>query len=98
MRDDYFPARLGTLLGLMVILGTPGHARAYSPSAAAFHSCPVAELRREARCGTVEVLEDVRHPKGKRIALNAMVLPASGSHPALTDPIVFLSGGPGQAA
>jgi pimeloyl-ACP methyl ester carboxylesterase len=98
MRHDYFSARLAAFLCLIVISAPSGHAQAELSSAAAFHACPVAELDRVARCGTVEVLEDVRHPKGKRIALNVMVLPASGSHPALTDPIVFLSGGPGQAA
>jgi pimeloyl-ACP methyl ester carboxylesterase len=49
-----------------------------------------------ARCVTVTVPEDRTRPDGRTIALRVVVLPATGA--AAGDPIVFLAGGPGQAA
>lgn len=51
----------------------------------------------KALCGTHEVYEDRRARKGRRIALNVMVVPALDPAPA-PDPLFILVGGPGQAA
>src|SRR5947208_1368846 len=48
-------------------------------------------------CGTYSVWENRTAAKGRRIALNLMVIPATGENPP-PDPIFFLAGGPGQPA
>lgn len=60
-------------------------------------SCTVPNLERPARCGTLDVAENPDKLDGRRIALKIVVVPATGAK-ALPDPVVFLSGGPGQAA
>ena len=51
----------------------------------------------DARCGTFLVPEDRTKPKGRTIALNVVVLPAS-SKPRREDAVTWLAGGPGDAA
>ena len=46
------------------------------------------------RCGVVRVPRDHTHPDGRTLAL-AVVVVASGRQPALPDPVVYISGGPG---
>ena len=46
------------------------------------------------RCGVVRVPRDHAHPDGPTLAL-AVVVVGSGLQPALPDPIVYISGGPG---
>ena len=50
-----------------------------------------------ARCGRLTVAEDPARPGGKRIDLRVAVVAARARDPA-PDPLVFLAGGPGQAA
>jgi pimeloyl-ACP methyl ester carboxylesterase len=50
----------------------------------------------EARCATVEVLEDPAAPEGRLIELALAWIPVDG--PAEPDPVFFLAGGPGQSA
>jgi pimeloyl-ACP methyl ester carboxylesterase len=47
-----------------------------------------------ATCGHLIVLEDRTKPDGRRVSLPIVVIKASGNR--LADPVVFLSGGPGQ--
>lgn len=49
------------------------------------------------RCSIVSVPENRTTGKGRMIALRVAVLPARVANPA-SDPVVFLAGGPGQAA
>lgn len=51
----------------------------------------------ESRCGTVTVPEDRSSEGGRTIELKVMVIPADSPNPA-PDPVLFLAGGPGQAA
>ena len=46
------------------------------------------------RCGVVHVPRDYAHPDGPSFAL-AVVIIASAQQPAKTDPVVYISGGPG---
>ena len=46
------------------------------------------------RCGVVQVPRDYAHPEGSTFAL-AVVVIASAQQPAKTDPVVYISGGPG---
>jgi pimeloyl-ACP methyl ester carboxylesterase len=54
-------------------------------------------LRLAAECGTWSVPEDRSRPGGRRIDLRVAVVRAVSRSPA-GDPLVFLTGGPGQAA
>jgi pimeloyl-ACP methyl ester carboxylesterase len=58
---------------------------------------PGSPTRLAARCGTWNVPEDRDHPEGRTIELRVAVVPAVSREPA-PDPLVFLTGGPGQAA
>jgi pimeloyl-ACP methyl ester carboxylesterase len=55
------------------------------------------ELKSKAWCGRYEVYEDRVSKRGRRIALNIMILPALAEKPA-PDPVFFFAGGPGQGA
>ncbi len=59
--------------------------------------CNNPQLTKEARCGKYEVFEDRAVARGRKIALNILVMPATGPKPA-ADPVFFLAGGPGQGA
>ncbi|HEU4890433.1 MAG TPA: alpha/beta fold hydrolase [Vicinamibacterales bacterium] len=50
-----------------------------------------------ARCATLRVPENRADPERRTIALYTMTLPATGER-ATPDPVLFLAGGPGQAA
>jgi pimeloyl-ACP methyl ester carboxylesterase len=58
---------------------------------------PGLPARIPARCGTYTVPEDRAHGGGRQIDLRIAIVPAVSRHPA-PDPLVFLTGGPGQAA
>jgi pimeloyl-ACP methyl ester carboxylesterase len=66
-----------------------------APNPVALSSCAVAGFN--ARCGSLTVFEDRAARAGRTIALNIVVLPATGGT-AEPDPIFYLAGGPGQAA
>jgi pimeloyl-ACP methyl ester carboxylesterase len=59
--------------------------------------CRRAGIDEELRCGTYEVWEDREARRGRKIPLDILVLPALSPHPA-PDAIVYLTGGPGEAA
>lgn len=58
---------------------------------------PGLPARVPAQCGTLRVPEDRANPDGRFIDLRVAVVPAVGRTPQ-PDPLVFLTGGPGQAA
>lgn len=60
-------------------------------------SSPHVALRVKAECASLEVSEDPENAASKRIALRVAVVRSRDPDP-LPDPIVFLAGGPGQAA
>ena len=70
--------------------------------AIAFKPCslvsPFATGSVEAQCATWRVAENPAAPKGRQIDLNIAWLPATDEGNADADPVVFLAGGPGQAA
>lgn len=59
--------------------------------------CDVAGIPGGGRCGTYDVYENRAARAGRVVALNVVVIPATGPTPA-PDPIVWLEGGPGGAA
>ena len=73
-------------ISLAVLLATQALAGKLTP-------CHPTRMPEEtALCGQYEVPEDRSQPAGRKIALNIVVLPATGDS-ALPDPLVFLAGG-----
>lgn len=63
-----------------------------APPAIISRDCPQ-PIAARARCGTIEVPEDRTRPEGRKIALNIMIIPATG--PVRLPPLFDLEGGPG---
>ena len=66
-----------------------------APAAIAPRDC-AAPLPASARCGTLEVPEDRTRREGRMLALNIVILPATG--PVRLPPLFDLEGGPGLAS
>lgn len=101
MRVPRFSRSVLPLLGWALAglsLGETTSAATAPPAPAPLSACTIPDLHRPARCGVIEVAEDARRPKVRRIGLYVVVVPAAESGAAQPDPILFLSGGPGQAA
>ncbi|HKC66019.1 MAG TPA: alpha/beta hydrolase [Pyrinomonadaceae bacterium] len=60
-------------------------------------SCRSPELKSKAWCGKYEVFEDRVSRRGRKLALNMVILPALAEKRA-PDPVFFFAGGPGQSA
>lgn len=75
----------------------PAPAASFGARSARLSDCRLDDVPMVARCGTFEVAENPALPSGRRLGIAVAVLPAQKG-PARRDPIVFLSGGPGQAA
>lgn len=68
-----------------------------SPPRPFLRACRVQGFSSRAWCGSLEVYEDRASGRGRKIALNMVILPALGAKPA-PDPVFFFAGGPGQGA
>jgi pimeloyl-ACP methyl ester carboxylesterase len=84
---------IGLVAGIAVF-ARPGVVRAPHPA-------PSISLREcdalpNARCGTLDVFEDRRGTKGRKISINVVVLPALEGR--MGEPVFWLEGGPGGAA
>jgi pimeloyl-ACP methyl ester carboxylesterase len=60
-------------------------------------NCHLGEIRSQVKCGKLEVPENYQQPDGNTIAVNFAVLPAIDDS-EYKAPLMFLAGGPGQAA
>jgi len=60
-------------------------------------NCHLGEIREQVKCGKLEVPENYQKPEGDKISINFAVLPAIDNSEYKT-PLMFLAGGPGQAA
>jgi len=96
--------RLTAVIGLAWVLLLPfsvAHAADRSLGSLHFQACTLANeggtRSVEAQCTTLQVLEDRSKPQGRKLSLRLAWLPAS-SEDAAPDPVVFIAGGPGQAA
>jgi pimeloyl-ACP methyl ester carboxylesterase len=72
-------------------------AQAVSPPRPFLGACHIPGLKSKAWCGRYEVFEDRDAKRGRKIALNMVILPAFAEKPA-PDPVFFFAGGPGQSA
>ncbi len=59
--------------------------------------CHVDGIKAQVKCGKLQVLEDYSKPDGEQITINFVVLPAIDNSDNKI-PLMFLAGGPGQAA
>jgi pimeloyl-ACP methyl ester carboxylesterase len=66
-------------------------------AALTLESCHLGEIRSEVKCGKLEVPENYQKPAGRKISVNFAVLPAIDNS-EYKAPLMFLAGGPGQAA
>ena len=82
----------------LVVSGNGAHA---TLGALSLSSCELSQKQsgasQKAFCGTLRVPEDRGAPAGRAIDLRLALVPASGQGPS-SDLVVFLAGGPGQAA
>jgi len=98
-RVSSMPVVAGSLL-LFIALAMQGHASGEA-SLAAFEetTCDLPDvtpdIRPRLRCGTVRVPRDHARPDSGSFAL-AVVLVKSAQQPSLPDPVVYVSGGPGN--
>lgn len=60
-------------------------------------NCHVNGIRQQVRCGKLDVPENYSNENGTQISINVVVLPAIDNSKNKT-PLMFLAGGPGQAA
>ena len=84
------------LMGLFAAAHTSQPAPAFEASACPKTLKPTAALQ-HARCGYLIVPENRSNPSGRTIRLLVAIVP-SHTKPALPDPVVFMAGGPGEAA
>ncbi len=61
------------------------------------NNCHVDGIKAQVKCGQLQVLEDYNKASGDKITINFVVLPAIDNSDNKT-PLMFLAGGPGQAA
>lgn len=84
----------------LALLAAGAQAADFRIGAVRFEACTIGDKRAEtieAWCTRFEVAEDPARPDGRQIALNVAVVPARSPKPK-PDLLVFLAGGPGQAA
>lgn len=87
-------SRLGCALLLVVGLGAAGCGSQSRQTALRLSACTVQGV--PAQCGSLSVAENRLTGEGRRISLRVVVVPATT--PGKPDPVVFLAGGPGDAA
>src|SRR5690242_12758606 len=85
------------LLTLVLALHSASAVRQNSATPLILKDCDVQGLQGKAKCGTLEVYEDRAARKGRKISLNIVVLPATGT-PREPDPLFYFAGGPGSSA
>jgi len=96
------PARLARTLALALAAAAGAAFGASDPASAAaaplaLHTCRLAGLEHDAKCGVLKRPLDPARPQGTQIDLHVVVIPALARQ-KLPDPIFFFAGGPGQSA
>lgn len=83
----------GAVRALLLVLSLPALGGAQTPT---LTPCTIQGLDGDVRCGVVQVPENRARPATRQLDIALVVARATGS-PREPDPIVFLTGGPGQA-
>lgn len=92
---DHLRFRCSVLFALVLTTFAAGQIERVLPSA--LLSCSLPGVKRRARCGTIEVLENPALPGSRKLEIHFAVIPAANGH-SRPDPIVPLLGGPGESA
>lgn len=82
---------------LLSVQGQVAQPQVESPPRPFLNSCRTQDIKSKAWCGKYEVFEDRASKRGRKVALNMVILPAFAEKPA-PDPVFFFAGGPGQSA
>lgn len=91
-RLRFLRSALLALVSTAFAAAQPGHALP-----ASLQPCSVPGVKRSARCGAIDVLENPDRPRSGRLQIHFVVIPAANGNP-LPDPMVPLLGGPGESA
>jgi pimeloyl-ACP methyl ester carboxylesterase len=87
--------KIGMIISLLILLVSTD---AYSQNQQfTIENCHVDGIRAQVKCGKLQVLEDYTNASGNQITINFVVLPAIDNSDNKS-PLMFLAGGPGQAA
>ena len=87
--------KIGMIIPLLILL-VSDDARSQNQQLT-LKNCHVDGIRAQVKCGKLQVLENYNKADGDRITINFVVLPAIDNSDDNT-PLMFLAGGPGQAA
>lgn len=89
----------GTSILLLVLAGfsVPGLASDTAPVKKFELGACAPSLPKDARCGVYEVFENRAAKSGRKIPIQVVVLPATGTE-RLSDPLLYFSGGPGASS
>ncbi len=94
--------RLTSLAGLattlVVLLAATVTSAATSTTSLILEDCQPQGFPETVQCGQYPVFENRDTRRGRQLTLDVIVLPATDEKSRRPDPIVFLAGGPGQAA
>jgi pimeloyl-ACP methyl ester carboxylesterase len=92
------PILVVMLAGLLfVIPQTTSTQQAVNHPTSFLAPCEIRGIKGTGQCGKYEVFEDRVTKSGRRISVNVVVLPATGSTRE-SDPFVYIAGGPGSSA
>ncbi|QOL26860.1 alpha/beta hydrolase [Thalassotalea sp. LPB0316] len=83
--------------GLLFSISGVSIAEESSHSALKVEDCHVDGIRSKVRCGTLTVPENYQQPNESQLDVHFVIIPALDNSKQLT-PLMFLAGGPGQAA
>ncbi len=89
--------RLAWVLGLVALAACSRGGSSPQARTLKLQPCQLEGLAPQAQCGTLEVFENRETKTGRKLSLRVAVVPALAAQPQ-PDPLVFLAGGPGQAA
>ncbi|GLX84357.1 transporter [Thalassotalea loyana] len=84
-------------IGLLLSMSNQVNAENIGQSALKIEDCHVEGIRSKVRCGKLAVPEDYQKPNETQVEINFVIMPALDNSKQLT-PLMFLAGGPGQAA
>lgn len=90
-------ASVSTLSLVALIHSEKAYAQNNLSNTLKIEECHIDGIKAQVKCATLEVSENYQQPTGKKISLNAVILPAMDNSENKT-PLFFLAGGPGQAA
>jgi pimeloyl-ACP methyl ester carboxylesterase len=90
--------RLSIGWAVLLLPSLPTASRAQAAPRLSLLACPTAGIAGRVECGRLSVYENRAARAGRRIELSVLLLRATGEGTTAPDPVVYLVGGPGEAA